>query len=486
MRDLLGVTPYHHQAEAAAVGMQQLQEHGSFGLHHEQGCGKTLTTLGMAALLHGDDLVHRVLVVCPASVIGSWQAECRHLPGAMVVALTGPKQRRCKALSKALIDHAAHDGPLIVVTNYEMTWRMEPELRSAMFDLIIADEAQKLKAPGSKQSRAMHRIGKTARFRMNLTGTPTPESELDLYGQLRFMDDRIFGTSYVNFKARYATQIDCGSFTKVVVNRHMLPELERIVHSRTHRATKDAALDLPDQIDVDRPFDLSPKIRKLYGQLAKESIAILEDEFGEMGFVSADSVLTRLLRLQQITGGHVMRTDEGELEQIEAPKLDVLRGELETILESGRKAIVWHRFTPEGVLIRDAAAKLVGSSRKPIEQPYISGAVPASERGEMVRRFQEDDDARVFVAQVQAASTGITLTAADTAIYYSCSFSSGEHEQARARLHRIGQTQKVRHVYLMASGTVDEHVVSSLRAKRSMSESFVDSGWRRWLQGGTS
>jgi len=486
LKELLGITPYGHQSTAVALMLSEFERSGVFAVFHDPGCGKTLSTLGAFGILHQRGDAETMLVVCPTSVIGAWEKDGKHLPNANVVALTG-SSAQCEAkLQRALLEH--REGPLVAVVNLEKSWRMEHVLRAARFDMIVVDESQRIKAPGSKQSRAMHRIGKTAKYRAILTGTPTPESALDLYGQYRFLDETMLGTSHVNFTAKYAHTIELKTkagqtFPKVTINQFMLPELERIVFSRAHRVTKEDALDLPDQVDVVLPLDLEPKAQKVYDQLAKESIALLEDEFGEYGEILGDHVLTRLLRLSQISGGFVTNEQSGALVEISDAKRKMLKERLETHLDAGNKVVVFHRFTREGEEIRKLAASLVGTPKKPIPQPCIAGDIAAKDRAEMVHRFQTDDDARIFVAQIASAGLGITLHAACVSIFYSTGFSGAEFEQARARLHRIGQTKKVIHEHLLARGTVDEHVYETLMEKRSVAEEIGSGGWRRFLAG---
>lgn len=474
MKRSCSITPFQHQAQAVASLMEAFERWGGGALLHEIGAGKTYTSLASLLELHERGQASLALAVCPLSVIGAWQKD-GEAAGIEVVALTGTRAKKEAMLQRALL---GHDGrsPLLIVINYESMRIMEALLRAARFDVIFADEVQRIKAAGTKQSRALHRIGKAAKFRVGMSGTPVSEGALGYYGIFRFIDDRLFGTSYTNFTSRFAYSIPMGSFTKKVINPHTLPELERLVMERSHRVTKLEAVDLPEEMDTTISFDLQPKTRKLYDELRRESLAELADEFGALGEIVAETALTKMLRLQQLTGGFA-QLDDGPLTMVDDSKLRVLKDLWEDLKDAGKKSVVFYRFTAEGDMIIDAAKKAG------LDPAWINGKVKGEDRREMVRRFQDDSECLVFVAQIQAASEGITLTAADTSIYYSTGFSSGQFEQSRGRIHRIGQTKPVTHVHLAARDSIDEHVLRVLQEKRSVSEDLVSGGWKRWLGG---
>lgn len=479
---LLGVKPFDHQAQAAAVGMSRFEEFQAFSLLHGVGCGKTLTVLGLFGMLFERGWADSMLVVCPSSVISSWEKEslrCRF--PVEVLPLTGACAKREAVLQRKLLERASLRDvdrlPLLVVTNFEAIHRMEAVLRAARFGVVVADEAQRIKAPGSKVSRAMHRVGRSAGFRVVMSGTPASEGALGYYGIYRFLDDRIFGTSFVSFKARYAVEVDLGSFRKVVAMRDM-DDLERRVMGVAHRVSKEEAVTLPEELVTTRVFDLSPKERRVYDGLARESIAVLEDEFGESGVVVANNVLARILRLQQVTCGYVPDVETGQIVEVGSSKIKALRETLEDVLAGGGKVVVFHRFTRDGEQIRKLAEEVSGSA-----PAFIYGGVPSVERGEHIRRFQEDEDCRVFVAQIQASGLGVTLTAANVSIFYSVGYSGGDYEQAKGRIHRISQTSKCTHIHLVAKGTVDEHVLDALESKRRIADDLSDGAWARYIRG---
>jgi len=245
-------------------------------------------------------------------------------------------------------------------------------------------------------------------------------------------------------------------------------ELVQKAHSIAFRVTKAEALDLPEETTQPRYVELEPKTLRIYNELKREAIAELES-----GIVTAQNVLTKLLRLSQVTGGFVTDVD-GQVQQVGGEKMRAFEETLDDLLNAGKKVVVFARFIPEIRAICKALEK------RGLQYRYITGEVSQAERGEAVQAFQTMPEVKVFVAQIQTAGLGITLTAADTAIFYSMDFSLANHEQAKARIHRIGQRHPVTYIYLLTAGTVDEKIFEALREKKNVADLIVDR-WREFL-----
>ena len=205
--------------------------------------------------------------------------------------------------------------------------------------------------------------------------------------------------------------------------------------------------------------------------MRKECVAELEGE----KVVTAANVLAKLLRLQQSTGGF-LGDGKGRIEKVSGAKLSVLKEILEDIvIDAGKKLVIFARFRPEIAAIE----KLLQGLK--IRYECIHGDINMSERGGKVKAFQTNPDVKVFVAQLQTAGLGITLTAADTAVFYSLDFSFANYDQARARLHRIGQKNNVTNIHLIMKGTVDTKVMGALKKKKNVADVVVD-GWRKLFE----
>jgi SNF2 family DNA or RNA helicase len=429
----------------------------------EQGTGKTLTAIAVSGKGFLNGMIKRVFVFAPASVVPVWPMEYeKHADFPHeVVALEGPVKKRIENLAK----WEPNPNVLqVACTNYEASWRMEQAIIKWKPDLIICDESQRIKTPGAKQSRSLHKLGRGAKYKMILTGTPISNNPLEFFSQYKFLAPHIFGNSFTAFRNRYAVM---GGFEgREVVGYRNLPELMRKAHSIAYRVTKEDALDLPEWTDQVLYCDLEPAAQRVYKKLAKESVAELAS--GE--YVTATNVLSKLLRLSQLAGGF-MNHEDGHIEQVSKAKINLLADTLEDTLAAGKKVVIFARFLAEIEAIKGVMEK------QGIGYEWITGAAPMEERGDRVRKFQNDPECKVFLAQIQTAGLGITLTAADTAIFYSLDFSYANYEQCKARIHRLGQKNACTYIHLLARGTVDEKVLKALQEKKNMADQIVDD-WR--------
>lgn len=454
--------PYEHQIKAFAFVC------GLFGIFNvpyysrgaallmEMGCGKTITSIAVAGALYQFGKINRILIVAPLSILDVWDEEFEKFadfPYTLTV-LKGSSSKK-----KEQLEEVSDKGLQIVVVNYESAWRLERELLRYNADLIIADEGHKIKSAQTSVSKSMHTLGDRARYRMLLTGTLITNKEIDVFSQYRFINSDIFGTSFYAFRNRYFDMLGYGNHTPVF-RKYLREDFLKKMHSVAYRVTKAECLDLPEITEEVRTVELEPKAMKLYSNLEKESYTQMAGSE-----VSAVNVLTRLLRLSQITGGH-LTDDEGDDNAVSTAKLEALSDIVDSAVAEGKKLVVMARFIPELNDIQELLEK------KGIGYSVVRGGV--KNRDEEIRRFQEDDDCRVFVGQIAAAGLGITLTAASTMVFYSLDYSMSNFEQAKARIHRVSQKENCLYIYLIAKNTVDRKVLRSLRNKVDLAKLLVD------------
>lgn len=473
-----GIELYDHQKRGAAMALTAFgafggyhPEHSGFGLLFEMGCGKTLTAIAVMGVMYRLKKIKRVLIVAPSSVVPVWGSELDRYADFphTVTPIQGTSSKRCKAL-KELADE---EGLQAAVINYEGVWRAAQSnsvfdgIKEFDADLIVCDESQRIKNPAAKVSKAMHILGDMARYKLILSGTPMSNSPMDFWSQYRFMDSTVFGPNYYRYRDTYAVLGGFGG--KKVVGIRDTEDLMRKVHSMALRVSKADALDLPEQVFIDRPCILTAAERKYYDELKNRCCAEL-DGMGRR--VTAEVVVVKLLRLQQLTGGFAQADGEDEPRPIGSAKLKVLEDIFEdVVLGSSKKIVVFARFRAELAAIETLARRMG------IGFVGIDGSVSLEKRGEAVKEFQESPDCMIFVAQIDTAGLGITLTAADTAVYYSTNFSYAAYEQSLSRIHRIGQVNKCTYIRLIAPDTVDERVYEALNNKKNFADFLVD-GWR--------
>ena len=224
-----------------------MTENKGFGLLFEMGCGKTLTAIAIAGAAYQEGRIDKVLIVAPTSVVAVWPKEFQEYADFKYTckSLLGEKRQRLKQIDDLL--KFPFKAMKVAVINYESTWRdgIIEKLLEYDADLIIADESQRIKTPNAEQSKAMHRLGDKARYKLILSGTPVQTAAIDIWSQYRFLDKSIFGENFFQFRNRYAIMGGYGN--KQIVGYKDLDGLIKKEHSIAFRVTKEEALDLPEQ-----------------------------------------------------------------------------------------------------------------------------------------------------------------------------------------------------------------------------------------------
>lgn len=455
----------------AAKKQQQPANGKGFGFLFEMGCGKTLTAIAVAGAAYEMGKIKKVLIVAPTSVCSVWPKEFEDYASFKykVNVLLGDKKKRLQGLAE--LDNFPFKALLVAVINYESTWRegIFEALKDWKPDLVIADESQRIKSHDAQQSKAMHELGDVAKYKLILSGTPVQNNAIDLYSQYRFLDPNVFGTNFYAFRSRYA--IMGGFDRRQIVGYKDLDKLIHKEHSIAYRVTKDEALDLPEQTFLTRYIPLEGREKSLYDKIKKDSFAELDNG----GMITAPTVLTKLLRLQQFTGGFIQPDEGTKPEYVFKGKLNALEEILEDyVIDAGKKLVIFCRFRPEIDLIQKLLEK------KKLKYASIYGDIKIDDRGDIVKDFQTNPETKVFLAQIDTAGLGITLTAADTCVYYSENFNYAAYSQSLARIHRIGQKNTCTYIHLIVQKTVDEVILKALSKKEDLAKTIVDD-WRQYF-----
>lgn len=339
----------------------------------------------------------------------------------------------------------------------------------------VIDESTCIKNHKAKRTKAALEVGKRCRVRRIATGSPVTNSPLDLYSQFAFLDKQIIGCgSYYAFRNVFAnieriTTRQGQSFDKIISYKN-LPVLSKRIADFSFRVTKKECLDLPEKVYVTRDVELTPEQKKLYKEMKNLSFAMYEDEI-----MSVQVALTKILRLHQILCGSYT-TDEGEVKKIPNNRIAALEEVLE---ECGGKVIIWANYLQNIEDIKEMLKAKYG------EESFVvyTGATSSDDRVDAIKLFQNaNSPVRFFVGNVQTAGRGITLTAAQTVIYYSNNYSLEMRQQSEDRAHRVGQVNPVTYIDLVARNSLDEKIIQALLAKRNIANEILHDDLEDWIQ----
>ncbi len=454
MPDGLRTQPWAHQRNAFEFAMRLFQAgHRGVLLAMGMGTGKSLSAIMLLLAIRA----RRVLIVSPLRVVDVWVTQLERHMGARAIIVTLAEDAGTVAKKRDLAAEKMRLAqtmgvPFICIVNYDSVWR-EPLTGWAemhQWDLIIADEAHRIKAPGGKASLFFKRMRPRSMHRLALTGTPMPHSPLDVYAVFRFLDQTIFGTSYAAFRQSYAVM--GGYQNKQIVSFQKLDELQRRMGKITFRVGKEV-LDLPPEMHVTYKCDLGRDARRIYRELEDDFVAsVLE------GTVTAANALVKLLRLQQITGG-VVPTDDHIVRRIDDAKQKLLADTLEDI-GPDEPVAVFCRFHADLDAIHEACRANAITSLE------LSG------RRDELREWQEAK-AQALATQISAGGVGVDMTRARYLIFYSLSFSLGEYDQALSRVHRPGQTRPVQYIHLVVRNTVDGRIMRALERRAEVVQAIL-------------
>ena len=469
--------PFVHQQ----VYLQRFWEYPVAALFADMGTGKSFMLINNVAMLYDKGRLNGFLIVAPKGVYRNWfDTEIpKHLPSHVVyrMALWSPSPR--KAEQKAMDElFTVTEDLKILVMNIEAFSTAKGTAYAKRFLLVhnammAVDESTTIKTPGSARSKNTEKVGRGARFRRILTGSPVTKSPMDLYQQCAFLSDNCLDvSSYYVFQARYAVtverQLNTHAFKQIVGYRR-LDELKEKLDRFAFRVKKEECLDLPDKLYVKREVDLTPEQQKAYNEMRTLALAQISG-----GLVSTVNALTQLMRMHQIVCGHV-KLDDGTVVDLPNKRLDEL---LSVVEETDGKLIIWANYRHDIEAIKLALSKEYGMNA--VGMYY--GDTDMDERKRVLEEFQNPDSGmRFFVGNPSTGGYGLTLTAASTMVYYSNSFDLEKRLQSEDRAHRIGQTKNVTYIDLIAVGTVDEKIVKALRAKIDIATQVLGEELKTWL-----
>ena len=468
--------PYAHQLTA----LEKSWNKESYAYFMEMGTGKTKVLIDNLAMLYDKGKVNGALIIAPKGVIGTWYNNelPTHLPEHISNVsilwqsnITKKQQEKLETLFE--VEEALH----ILIMNVEALstdkgMKFAEKFLSCHETLVAIDESTTIKNPKANRTKNILSLSQSAKYRRIMTGSPVTKNPLDLFSQCYFLDPfHLDHESYYSFRMRYAimkTANIAGRKIQLVNGFKNLGELSDKLQPFSYRVLKEDCLDLPDKIFIKRQIQLTPDQFKLYTQMKEKALAILNGKV-----VSTKNALTQIMRLHQITCGH-FSSDDGVTQPIKNNRITELMDVLE---ETEGKSIIWAHYQYDITEIIKAVTKKYGEES--IVDYY--GLTPQEERQPNIKRFQDDPKCRFIVGTPSTGGYGITLTAANTVIYYSNGYDLEKRLQSEDRAHRIGQKKSVTYVDLMADDTVDEKIVQALRKKINIASEVLGEELKAWI-----
>lgn len=416
------------------------------------GCGKSKTLIDLVC--NSDS--QNILICCPQKVQSVWPEEFRKHAGQNVAVFTGTDCKSVEEKARAAFRFVEDKNYLpgtrkVIVVNYETVWRHPFDkflLEYWTPDTIACDESHRIKSAVGKASRFLAMLGKFARVRVPLTGTPMPHSPLDIYGQFRFMRPGVLPNTITAMRAMYAQTAKHNEH--MIVGFKNLDDLAARIEPFIFYVHENEVLDLPPTTHNFVEFDLNPKAMRLYKQLERDLYA----EFGGTSFNAANAMVATL-RLQQLTSGYLPDVDGNHVD-VSDDKAGALREVLED-LPKDERVVVFAKFRPDVARIKGIMEEVQG--RKCAE---VSGSMNELES-------YASGEAQSIVLNIQSGGEGLNeLVSSRYCIYYSQTHSLGQYEQSIKRIHRPGQTKHVHYIHLVAKGTVDARIYRRHDARREV------------------
>ena len=451
-------------------------------LFSEMGTGKSFMLINNMAMLYDQGQINAALIIAPKGVYRNWMDTeiPKHMPDHVVYRTVlwsaSPKKAESQALENLF--EITEDFKILIMNvealSTEKGVRFASRYLLAHEAFMAIDESTTIKTHTAARAKNATKIGKQAKFKRIMTGSPVTKNPLDLFQQCVFLDPRCLGhDSFYTFQARYAVMqerhLATHSFKQILGFRH-LEELREKLDRFSFRVTKEECLDLPDKLYTKREVDLTEEQAKAYKEMRLMALAMFKE-----GDVSTVNALTQIMRLHQIVCGHV-KLDNGDVLELPSNRIKEL---LSIVEESDGKMIIWATYRHDIEAIKLALSSVYGMN----SAAAYYGETETDKRQEIVNEFQDPNSPlRFFIGNPTTGGYGLTLTAANLVVYYSNSFDLEKRLQSEDRAHRIGQKNNVTYVDLYSPGTTDEMIFTALINKKSLADEVLNEKWRTWMK----
>ena len=446
----LKVKPFPYQTE----GILFCTEAGRSILADDMGLGKTIQAIGVAQLMHEYFHVQKVLIICPTSLKYQWQSEIEKFTTSTCKVVEGNYLVRQQLYKE--------EGHLYKIASYNMAVNDLELINAYQPDLIILDEAQRIKNWQTKVSQSIKKL--QSKYALVLTGTPLENKLQELYSLVQFVNPLLLGSLY-NFISQHEQTDDTG---KVTGYKDLHKIKERISPILLRRTKKQVLQQLPARIDKNLFVEITHEQKQLHAEYA-EIVVKLITRWKKIGFLSEEDrqrLLLTLNMMRMVCNSTYILDQQTNYQT----KLDELFNLLEQILQTGDEKIVifsqWERFT------RLIALEL---DRLQIGYANLNGNIPSQKRKALFDRFNNDADCRIFLS-TDAGGVGLNLQAGSYLFNMDLPWNPAVLEQRIARIYRHGQKKNVNIINFVAQNTIEHAMISKLRFKTALSEGILDNG----------
>ena len=494
-----GHKPFMHQQVAveAAYGAEH------FGHLMEVGTGKTKCIIDEVLnyiIRQEEGQLIKIVVVCPKSLMTNWEREIKaNIPTSLfwmsIVQLKG-EINSIDAMMEAFSEPTRIKW---FIVSYDSVGSMLTQLTMLKPTMLVCDESQYIKSSESKRFKAVRKLAEVCAMRRILTGTPVANTVLDVWSQFEILRPGALGfNTFAGFKKEYCKLDKSGPFEKITGSKN-LDKLKENMARMSFIVRKEQCLDLPDKMYDTHYVDMPPAMANIYNKFA-EDFCVLLDNGSE---IETEHIIVQMLRLSQICCGIVGSSErflledgvetkisyadvleDGQEEKIKKNmtvipgadlKMNEMIEDIEEVVSKGSKILVWSRFRQDNKILSKKLNDLG------IWNGIYDGGTNDKDRQDIVDAFNTNDDFKVIIANTGSGGVGLTLLGTKscpchTSFFYSNDFSFGKREQAEARNHRIGQTNKVLYRDYVYRGTIEEFICRKLRKKKDLSEAVKNVG----------
>ena len=469
--------PYEHQLKALEMSWDK----SYFAYFMEMGTGKSKVLIDNISMLYDNGKINGVLIVAPKGVVKNWYESeipthlVDHIEHKTVLWQSNINQKQQKKLNTLF--ETGEDLHILIMNVEALSTKKGVDFAEKFLfshrSMMAIDESTTIKNPEAKRTKNICKLGLSTKYNRILTGSPVTKSPLDLYKQCDFLMPELLGhSSYYSFRTRYAVMRTAnfgGRSVQIVVGYRNLNELSEKLKPFSYRVLKDDCLDLPKKTYMKRTVSLTTEQSKAYRQMKEMALASFN---GKM--MTTATVLTQLMRLQQITCGNFV-ADDGTMVDLDTNRIPEL---MDLLDEVEGKVVIWAHFQ------KDVNRIIKEISKKYGENSYVDyyGKTLQEDRQKNIKKFQDPrSPVRFFIGTTQTGGYGITLTAASTMVYYSNGYDLEKRQQSEARIDRIGQTKPMTYVDIICEDTVDDRIVQALRKKVDIATQIMGEELKAWI-----